>query len=578
VTVENEMLRLGRILAADQGIEVECRGVVAMAAPGRIVIPSLERLDYLGPNAERMMHGYLDHEAAHALDSDFALIEKAAKEMPPGFKELLNTIEDGYIEARQGLRYRGARWNLERKNEWFWEHHGRQRHVDAATAPFWTRFSWALILCVRPYGGRTPENYRTLDPEVHTALCESQTEIAATMALATMPHATAQCWEIAETLWKRYEHKIEDLPPINTPEQQIAVELLSLLEGGRSEAGKGKRPYVVFNRDLDIETDLSGDRRASATYEAIYNEAALAADAFVFAFEAALAARRAGARSYGHDEGDFDHDLIARYAIGMESSDYLYSQQKTDIDDVRGVAVAVLVDCSGSMDGAPSRLAAQTAVAIHRACSTCEIPHEVCGFTTAISPDAGQGYLGDDTWMPSGLVARAVDQLKEARATGQDPRHFARIFLGRGPELDSDSPEIQVAHYKIFKSFGSVDGRGVGHIAGTANNLDGEAVLWQAGRLAARPERRRVMFVLSDGYPAGARREVDDYYYLHASIRRVIDAGIEVYGIGIMSDAVRKFYPTYWVAHKLTDLPQIAMGALIEVLGEQRTEHEWVTI
>lgn len=609
--VEHDMLRIGRIMAADQGLMVECRGMLAHASPGKVTLPSLENLDYLGPDAERMMHGYLDHECAHASDTDFTLYKRAREEHGEAFQKLLNAVEDGYIEARQGTRYRGAKWNLEQKNTWFWERKDEDGKSisDFFTDPTcdpWRRFLLATTLCVRPWGGRVPADFKVMDPETYGRLQLCTTELAAVGALTATPHATQQCWNIAKVIFDRFAAPMSlaswtgEAP---SPEQAIEAELLSVLAGedlgkdcdydgqpiqkaegaGHDDARpRGTKPYIVFSHEYDHEIDVSGDVYVSDKYESLVQETSIAADAFTFAFEAALRARRAKGLVYGCDEGDVDPQALVEYAVGVETADRLYTQRFAEEDD-DDVAVSVLIDCSGSMGAydhsfSKSRLAAQTATAIHRACAACQIEHEIGGFTTC-------GWSGGSLrphliWQVDDAKLRlAKKHLLEAWQEGQDPRLFARIFQGGDPsQLTGERPPLLVPSYAIFKSFVSTDARGISHIDGISENLDGEAVLWAARRLAARPERRRVLFVLSDGYPSAARHETDDAGYLRETVHRAIEAGIEVYGIGIQSAAVEEFYPISWVVRKLADLPGIALGALTDVLARNRKEQAWVTI
>jgi hypothetical protein len=137
---------------------------------------------------------------------------------------------------------------------------------------------------------------------------------------------------------------------------------------------------------------------------------------------------------------------------------------------------------------------------------------------------------------------------------------------------------VLVPKYRVLKHFDEIDLTRIAALKAESENLDGEAVLWQARRLAKRGEHRRVMFVLSDGRPAGHRPGVDGQGYLRDAVRRVEDAGIEVYGIGIQDDSVCNYYARSWVVYSLQDLQTVAMGAMIEVLTEARQEKRCVSI
>jgi hypothetical protein len=58
----------------------------------------------------------------------------------------------------------------------------------------------------------------------------------------------------------------------------------------------------------------------------------------------------------------------------------------------------------------------------------------------------------------------------------------------------------------------------------------------------------------------------------------VLAAGIEIYGIGMDSAAVRTFYPEHWVCSDMQDLGRLAMTAMTDVLLRSRMERQWVRV
>ena len=220
-----------------------------------------------------------------------------------------------------------------------------------------------------------------------------------------------------------------------------------------------------------------------------------------------------------------------------------------------------------------AHLAKLTALALHQALSTCQIEHEITGFTTFEDRAPHSWLAGDFGALARQNMARLDEALVEAEAQGTDVFKFARCLRpwqhGR---------LLQVPLYGVFKSFGSTDARGLENVAGLSHNLDGEAVLWQANRIAQRPEKRRVMFVLSDGNPEGSIDNAQGARYLSEAVQRVIASGIEIYGIGMNSTAVRTFYPEHWVCSDMQDLGRLAMTAMTDVLLRSRTERTWVKV
>ena len=103
------------------------------------------------------------------------------------------------------------------------------------------------------------------------------------------------------------------------------------------------------------------------------------------------------------------------------------------------------------------------------------------------------------------------------------------------------------------------------------NNVDGESVDWARKRLEQRPERKRVLLALSDGYPAyHGRSQREGNQHLRDAVARCEASNIDCVGIGIMSDAVEQFYPLHTVCHTLKDLPESVIGEMGKLLVSGR--------
>ena len=72
--------------------------------------------------------------------------------------------------------------------------------------------------------------------------------------------------------------------------------------------------------------------------------------------------------------------------------------------------------------------------------------------------------------------------------------------------------------------------------------MDGESLLWAAKRVFISRASRKIIIVLSNGQPCAEEKTGNLYGNLTKMIGIVRDAGIEVYSIGIMTDAARQFY------------------------------------
>ena len=179
--------------------------------------------------------------------------------------------------------------------------------------------------------------------------------------------------------------------------------------------------------------------------------------------------------------------------------------------------VTLLIDHSGSMRGRPMLIAALTVEIFARVLERCGVRCEVLGFTTR-DWDGGQparewaarGYPEN----PGRLNALEHIVIKSADV----PWRRARVALGL------------FLHDEMLKE-----------------NIDGEAVAWAHRRLMARPERRRILVVVSDGTPMDeATLAANGHEYLERHLQRVISdiearSPVQLAAIGIGHD-VSLFY------------------------------------
>ncbi|KKK83894.1 hypothetical protein LCGC14_2788810, partial [marine sediment metagenome] len=79
----------------------------------------------------------------------------------------------------------------------------------------------------------------------------------------------------------------------------------------------------------------------------------------------------------------------------------------------------------------------------------------------------------------------------------------------------------------------------------TSANNDADAVHWAWTQIRKRHEDRKILIVLSDGCPAGSwiGSSYDNLHHVVDAITK--DGHVELYGVGIHSGAVKKYYPHY---------------------------------
>ena len=98
--------------------------------------------------------------------------------------------------------------------------------------------------------------------------------------------------------------------------------------------------------------------------------------------------------------------------------------------------------------------------------------------------------------------------------------------------------------------------------AWSGGNNDSDAVMWAYRRLLERKEPRKLLIVMSDGAPSSAFKG-HAHDALLAATRHIQDkSDIELFGLGIKSDAVNMYYDNNEVVNELCDIN----GALLEVM------------
>ena len=242
--------------------------------------------------------------------------------------------------------------------------------------------------------------------------------------------------------------------------------------------------------------------------------------------------RKLMAQQMRHWEFDLEEGLLdaARLARVVVSPTHPLSYKREKQMDFRDTIVTLLLDNSGSMRGRPITLAAMSADILARTLERCGVKVEILGFTTR----AWKGGSSREAWVKAGkppLPGRLNDLRHIIYKSADQPWRHARKNLGL------------MLREGLLKE-----------------NIDGEALLWAAGRLIARPEARKILMVLSDGAPVDdSTLSANPGNYLEQHLRAVIGwienhTDIELAAIGIGHDVTK----TYRHAVTITDTEQLA--------------------
>jgi cobaltochelatase CobT len=249
-----------------------------------------------------------------------------------------------------------------------------------------------------------------------------------------------------------------------------------------------------------------------------------------------LMAQQNRAWDFDLEEGILDTARLTRVVIDpMHALSFKHERDA----NFRDTIVTLVLDNSGSMRGRPIMVAACCADILARTLERCGVKVEILGFTTK----AWKGGQAREAWLAAGKPANP--------GRLNDLRHI--IYKS------ADAP-----WRRAKRSLALMMREGL-----LKENIDGEALAWAHRRLQARPERRRILMMISDGAPVDdSTLSVNTGNYLEQHLRQVIEeietrSPVELIAIGIGHDVTRY----YRRAVTITDPAELA-GAMTDKLVE----------
>lgn len=236
--------------------------------------------------------------------------------------------------------------------------------------------------------------------------------------------------------------------------------------------------------------------------------------------------------------------LDAKRLVGAYQGDANVFKVKRDESDL-DTCVSIVIDLSGSMGGGgyhgtKSHNAFLSAVVLSELLSKIGVPFEINGFDASVA----------------NLKREERDEFRRLAESDREYGTYSRIEPLNIQEFKRFGDKFFDARQYMHR-IASLEGAG-------NNNIDGESIAWVSKTILKRPEKRKIMFVLSDGQPAGAGNR----YRMKGHLKRVIkdlERQIEVVGIGIESTAVGDYYKNHIVLNDSQNLPT----TLLKLLGEK---------
>jgi cobaltochelatase CobT subunit len=259
------------------------------------------------------------------------------------------------------------------------------------------------------------------------------------------------------------------------------------------------------------------------------------------------------------EDGMLDPKRLTAASMGVKTV-FRQRAPRKEID----TAMCILIDLSGSMDGEKIKLAQQVAIALSKCLETIGVTFAVYGF------DGHSGYLKMgksgtlvSTRYPPGLIddtsPDADDQWRRLIKANGGYGRITPMDMTVFKEFDESLREARTA---------------MGYIKHSArgDNSDGDAVQMAWDRLKKQNAKRKIMLVLSDGQPASSftcppiEGQGPLAWRLRTVVQNITIEGGECVGIGILSSAVKDYYPRHVVIKSLEEFASTAMDLLGKLL------------
>lgn len=202
IILREAVVKITQMLSG-KGIQVTQRGVNAYVKSDSTGKPVLVNLPYLPDNATEELcmaiQGFLDHEVAHIMFSDFSLLDEAAK---AGCQSMLNIIEDARVEKAMAARFSGCGHNLAVTGRFFLDKYTTPAMKQAAEAGDANRvIATLLVPLIRAMSGQfvykeyIKDKMHILDP-VYSKIADLEKKIEGCSS-------TAEALDLAKEIEKR---------------------------------------------------------------------------------------------------------------------------------------------------------------------------------------------------------------------------------------------------------------------------------------------------------------------------------------------------------------------------------------
>lgn len=616
IFILRESITIVAAMLTNNEIRVTQRGLSAFVTPDASGKPVVINLPYIPDNATEELcdaiQGFLDHEVAHVLFTDFKAFNAIAHNPP--LHNMANVLEDARIEKAMAEKYRGSGSNLSDTGKFFLRKYTVPKmqeadlngDADAMTAvmsvPLIRSMAGQPVFqeFMRGKEHHIEDFYKTIEDLGPSIKGMSSTEDAINIAK-----------EIRKRLGAEEEEEEGSGPPSPS--------------GGKGKGGKGGKGTGLSGAAPEEEEEESAapppaseEEEEEETEEEETEEETKEKEAADEGGEMSTGKMQATLKAIDKEHANgYDEEMsrqIAESAVNAaKTADYLVYTTEDDVIEPLRVGSEYKPEMFQSLEDKVAHMVGPLQKDLERAIiarsrATHSAGHRsgrlhgaglsklIVGDTRVFrrkeentTKDVAGSLLIDVSGSMSGGKIHLASQAAYAVSQVLDRLKISNEVLAftTGPKIGGNAGQMDKEEQKMGRGFTRTESLYIPVLKGfneriatdtkqrfgwlpncriMRNNVDGESVEIAARRLMARKEAGKFMIVLSDGAPACAGDNRAASAHLKRVIKDLINCGVNVIGIGIQTDSVKQFYPKSIVINDISELPARVVGELRKML------------
>lgn len=495
----------------------------------KIVVPDIPPAKKLTRKAASIFRGLVDHESAHVRYTDFSSL-KDIETKPKYIKLLLNYFEDYRIDNLISQEYSGSTLNIDELYEDSLEklHHSIINEVNSESMlndPIFQGMLYLQMLGFEYRGIKSNKinELKSMVPQpISSKLDKFKTDIP-------KMKTTYDALNIA----KNAAHLIGFKPDKSSEMEQLINEIINFFEQFLLEAlakkmikKEGEESAIECEQELnkcEKEPNYGDDYKILSTSKDIYRKSGKSVYNFepllnqysslLLPMQNLLKTELERLKEVSDNGKKLDPKSLVQ---AFQCKEKVFQKKSTDRDI--DTAILFAVDASGSMNTTKTDTAFKSAYLLCRCLDSMNVKTKVTSFSTQ-----GNWHYGD----------------------------YDHEIINSGTRFD---PLLNLVHKDWHES--TFERREYFWPETQCQNADGESLLIFGQDLLNQPEQKKIMIVLSDGWPSATGSYGADDRYLQHALSILEQNQIILGSIGIESAAPDDFYKFNEIIYNLNELPK----------------------